>query len=185
MLQQTTTRWSKSFPTVVSVPVLQFTFNYERRGKPCQKKFRRQCDLRFVTLSHPIRCNKLTPLSRHQKNHIRVSKCKQCNKGVPSPKDLERHNNCVHNCTVRYFCPHDSCTEALYGPLDDGGLDRKDYWLNHLRAEHHATREEIKDLQRKGIPMAVRKDGVWSLCSPRNVLSQDPASQGIDSGLQK
>jgi hypothetical protein len=56
-LQQTTTRWSKSFPTVVSVPLTQYTCIYERGPKICKKTFARQCDLRSVLpLPTPIHC---------------------------------------------------------------------------------------------------------------------------------
>lgn len=56
-LQQTTTRWSKSFPTVVSVPLTQYTCHYERGLKICKKTFARQCDLRSVLpLSSTIYC---------------------------------------------------------------------------------------------------------------------------------
>jgi hypothetical protein len=54
-LQQTTTRWSKSFPTVVSVPLSQYTCHYERGPNICKKTFTRECDLRFVLpLTYPI-----------------------------------------------------------------------------------------------------------------------------------
>jgi len=41
--------------------------------------------------------------------------------------------------------------------------------LKHLRAEHSAGRKEVKDFQEKGIPMAVLKDGVWSLVLGKGV----------------
>jgi len=49
------------------------------------------------------------------------------------------------------------------------GFRRKDHWLKHLRAEHSAGRKEVKDFQEKGIPMAVLKDGVWSLVLGKGV----------------
>ncbi|KAE9367878.1 hypothetical protein N431DRAFT_73956 [Stipitochalara longipes BDJ] len=101
-LQHTTTRWAKSFPTVVSVPISQYTCHHERGPKIYKKTFSRHCDLR-----------------RHQRNHFRPSKFTQCNKGFPSPKDLERHDNSVHNNTVKYFCPHDYCRDALKPEMED------------------------------------------------------------------
>ena len=47
-LQCTSIRWSKSFPTVVSFPISQYTCSYERGQKSCRKTFSRQCDLRSV-----------------------------------------------------------------------------------------------------------------------------------------
>ena len=49
------------------------------------------------------------------------------------------------------------------------GFRRKDHWLKHLRAEHGASKNEVKDFQEKGIPMAVMKEGVWSLVLERGV----------------
>jgi hypothetical protein len=53
MLQHTTTRWAKSFPTVVSVPLSQYTCSYEHDQKICKKTFTRQCDLRSVFTFSP------------------------------------------------------------------------------------------------------------------------------------
>lgn len=49
------------------------------------------------------------------------------------------------------------------------GFRRKDHWLKHLRAEHGASKNEVKDFQEKGIPMAVMKEGVWSLVLRKGV----------------
>jgi hypothetical protein len=49
------------------------------------------------------------------------------------------------------------------------GFRRKDHWLKHLRAEHFAGRKEVKYFQEKGIPMAVLKEGVWSLVLGKGV----------------
>lgn len=173
-LQQTTTRWSKSFPTIVSTSLSQYTCSYERGKKSCKKTFARNCDLRLVLRSFLFLSTRSSFLSRHQANHIRPSKCKQCNKGFPSPKDVERHVNSVHNNTIKYFCPHDYCRDALKPQKEDWvqwGFRRKDHWLKHLRTEHNATRQEIRDLQTNGIPMAVLKKGLWDVIMPRNVLS--------------
>ncbi len=43
------------------------------------------------------------------------------------------------------------------------GFRRKDHWLKHLRVDRGASKNEMKDFQEKGIPMAVMKEGVWSL----------------------
>jgi hypothetical protein len=61
------------------------------------------------------------------------------------------------------------------------GFRRKDHWLKHLRAEHHATNQEIKGLEMKGIPIAVLKGGLWDMILPRNVLSEVPIAQVIDT----
>jgi hypothetical protein len=171
-LQHTTIRWSKSFPTVVSVPLSQYTCHYERGPNICKKTFTRQCDLRFVLpLPYPIPLY-LRTLSRHQKNHTKPSQCPQCSKRFPSPKDLDRHNNSVHNNTIKYFCPYDYCRDALKPEMEDWvqwGFRRKDHWLKHLRAEHSAGRKEVKYLQEKGIPMIVLKEGVWSLVLGKGV----------------
>jgi hypothetical protein len=72
----------------------------------------------------------------------------------------------VHNNTIKYFCPHDYCRDALKPEMEDWvqwGFRRKDHWLKHLRAEHQAGKEEVGGFQEKGIPMAVLKEGVWTL----------------------
>jgi hypothetical protein len=182
-LQHTTTRWSKSFPTVVSVPLLQYTCHYERGLKACKKTFTRQCDLRSV-LPTPSSFPLYLPFSsRHQKNHSRPSKCTQCSKRFPSPKDLDRHNNSVHNNTIKYFCPHDYCRDALKPEMEDWvqwGFRRKDHWLKHLRTEHQAGREEVMGFQENGIPMAVLKEGVWSLVLGRKL--EGVVCDGMESG---
>jgi hypothetical protein len=49
------------------------------------------------------------------------------------------------------------------------GFSRKDHWLKHLRAEHGASKKEVKDCQEKGIPMTVLKEGVWSFVLGKGV----------------
>jgi hypothetical protein len=185
-LQHTTTRWAKSFPTVVSVPISQYTCHYERGPKICKKIFSRHCDLRSVLVSaQNTKFKTYTILfrRRHQKNHFRPSKCTHCKKGFPSPKDLERHNNSVHDNTVKYFCPHDYCRDALKPDMEgwlQWGFRRKDHWLKHLRAEHQAGQEEVKALK-KEIPTAVLKDGVWSAVlgkSEQRVVANEVRSVG-------
>ncbi|KAH6712031.1 hypothetical protein BKA61DRAFT_78302 [Leptodontidium sp. MPI-SDFR-AT-0119] len=146
-LQQTQTRWSKSFPTVVTTPISAYTCSYERGLKSCKKQFSRQCDLR-----------------QHQKNHIRPSHCPKCAARFPSPKDLERHDNTVHNNTLKYFCPYEWCRDSIKLELEGWfvwGFRRKDHWLKHLRDEHSTSKDEVKALQKAGIPMARLEEGVW------------------------
>jgi hypothetical protein len=56
-LQHTATRWSKSFPTLVSSQLLLYTCSYERGLKSCKKTFSRQCDLRSVSKSSNLGSN--------------------------------------------------------------------------------------------------------------------------------
>jgi hypothetical protein len=72
----------------------------------------------------------------------------------------------VHNNTIKYFCPHDYYRDSLKMEMEgwvQWGFRWKDHWLKHMRAEHHASREEVKGFQQKGIPMVMLKDEVWSL----------------------
>jgi len=147
-LQQTQTQWAKSFPAIVAASsVASYTCTYDRGKRPCKKVFTRQCDLR-----------------RHQKNHTKPSKCPKCSKGFPSPKDLERHDSCVHNNTIKYFCPHDWCRDSIKPASDDWfnwGFRRKDHWQKHMRQEHSTATEAMQTLLKKGIPMAMLIDGQW------------------------
>jgi hypothetical protein len=43
------------------------------------------------------------------------------------------------------------------------GFRRKDHWLKHLRAKHSASREEVRDLQGKWIPMPILQKGLGAL----------------------
>jgi len=47
------------------------------------------------------------------------------------------------------------------------GFRRKDHWQKHMKAEHHASRDEVKELQGHGIPMAALKEGIWTLALPK------------------
>lgn len=67
------------------------------------------------------------------------------------------------------------------------GFRRKDHWQKHMKAEHHANRDEVKGLQKIGVPMAVLKEGTWTPVlpkSPQVVMSgaPSPASQVVESG---
>jgi hypothetical protein len=80
----------------------------------------------------------------------------------------------VHNNTIKYFCPFEKCYDALKLDMEDSvysmwGFRRKDVWLKHLRLRHGASRKEVEDLQEKGIPMTVLKEGVWSLVLGKGV----------------
>ncbi|KAH8590041.1 hypothetical protein B0O99DRAFT_635499 [Bisporella sp. PMI_857] len=146
-LQQTQVRWSKSFPTLISTPIAAYTCSYERGLKSCKKTFSRQCDFR-----------------QHQKNHTRPAHCPKCAARFPSLKDLERHDNTVHNNTLKYFCPHTWCRASI--KLERNfwfwwGFRRKDHWLKHMRDEHNTKKDEVKQLQELGIPMARLNEGIW------------------------
>ena len=74
----------------------------------------------------------------------------------------------MHNNTVRHFCPHGYCRDAL--KLEKGGwwfcgFNRKDNWLKHLRAGHKVSQKEVKALKEKEIPTVVLKDHLWSVVS--------------------
>jgi hypothetical protein len=112
----------------------------------------------------PLRNFLMRSSSRHQKNHTRPFKCQQCSLGFPTPKDLERHNNSVHTTTTKYFCPHDYCRDSLrpdQTSIITWGFRRKDHWQKHMRDEHQMNREDVRQLQKDGIPMAMLKDEEW------------------------
>jgi hypothetical protein len=41
------------------------------------------------------------------------------------------------------------------------GFRRKDHWQKHMKSEHQTSRVIIKELQKKGIPVAMLKEGKW------------------------
>lgn len=130
-------------------------------------------------------CSSPLHFSRHQLNHTRPERCKQCNKGFPSPKDLQRHDNSVHNCTVKYFCPYEGCSirlqpENLGHRMTWGGFPRKDHWQKHMKDDHNATRQAVKNFQNNGIPMAVRKEEKWVPIWPNVSVPQVLQSQILD-----
>jgi hypothetical protein len=185
-LRQTETRWARSFPTVVASSIASYTCTYERGKGPCNKVFPRKCDLRSV--SEPSRYHATNfSSSRHQRNHTKPSKCLKCNRGFPSPKDLDRHDSCVHNKTAKYFCPHDWCRDSMKPTADDWliyGFRRKDHWQKHMKQEHSASRDLIQALQTQGIPMAVLKDDSWIpvLTKQPGTASREPGNVGIQHG---
>jgi hypothetical protein len=90
-------------------------------------------------------------------------------------KDLERHENTVHNLTIKYFCPHEWCRDAIKPSLDDcmlWGFRRKDHWQKHMKDEHKTGRQALRSFQRDGIPMAVLKDETWSAVLPKSVQTK-------------
>jgi len=140
-MQHTQTRWSKSFPTEISSPLLSYTCSFEKGSKKCNKIFSRPCDLRLVfiiLLTSSEWCTNMTH-RQHQKNHLRLFKCKNCVKAFPTPKDLERHDNSIHNNTVKYFCPYDYCRDSARLNIEEWfawGFRRKDHWQKHMKMEH-------------------------------------------------
>ncbi|KAL2064040.1 hypothetical protein VTL71DRAFT_4534 [Oculimacula yallundae] len=155
--QTSKTRWSKSFPTLVTTSMLAYTCSFERDSKPCMKKFSRQCDLR-----------------QHQKNHTRPFHCPSCASRFPSPKDLDRHENAVHNKTLRYCCPY-NCQYSFLSEIGRDlvtGFPRKDSWLKHLRERHSTSKDEVKAFQKAGIPIARNEGDGWVLVVPAIVASE-------------
>jgi hypothetical protein len=55
------------------------------------------------------------------------------------------------------------------------GFRRKDHWQKHMKAEHHANRDEVKELQESGIAMAVLKEGIWTPALPKSSQAVIPA----------
>jgi hypothetical protein len=96
------------------------------------------------------------PLSRHELNHSRPAKCTHCDKSFPTPKDLDRHNNSVHDkSTARYLCLHRNCNRPTSGwrqCCDSVGFTRKYHWKVHMAEYHHADPAKIKAIQENGIP---------------------------------
>ncbi|CAG8977504.1 hypothetical protein HYALB_00009338 [Hymenoscyphus albidus] len=157
MVEQTSrTRWARSDPTMVSRSINLFTCTFESKGKSCMKTFSRQCDLR-----------------RHHKNHTRPAQCQKCTKRFPSPKDLERHNNSVHDHAIKYFCTQDWCRDSaqLEGPDSqawfDSGFSRKDHWQKHMKDDHNASRDFMRDLWKNGTLIARQVDGKWNPVFPK------------------
>jgi hypothetical protein len=108
-------------------------------------------------------------IRRHQIYHLRPYKCNQCGRGFPTPKDLERHDNSVHNNTIKYFCPYDWCRDSVRQDIEEcivWGFRRKDHWQKHLKAEHQASVETVKEFQKNGFPVAVLKDEKWAIVLP-------------------
>jgi hypothetical protein len=126
-------------------------------------------------------------LRRHQKNHIRSAKCEHCKKAFTFQKDLERHENTVHNLTVKYFCTHEWCRDSINLSLEDcivWGFRRKDHWQKHMRDEHSANRQVVQTIQKDGIPMAVLKDDTWVAVLPKSsqtVTIQPLSSDGLNT----
>ncbi|KUJ14423.1 uncharacterized protein LY89DRAFT_138608 [Mollisia scopiformis] len=177
-LRQTETRWARSFPTFVASSNASYTCTYERGKGPCNKAFSRKCDLRSVPEHFRFHVTDMSS-SRHQRNHTKPSKCLKCNKGFPSPKDLERHDSCVHNKTVRYFCPDDQCRVSTPGWSSDG-FPRKDHWQKHMKQKHSMSRDLIQALQTQGIPMAVLKDDSWIPVLPKQSETASREAGNVD-----
>lgn len=135
--------------------------------------------------SSPIIFLQRSQTRRHQKNHTRPSRCQQCTKRFPSPKDLERHNNSVHDHTIKFFCTHDWCRASikLYGPDSqewfNSGFSRKDHWQKHMRKDHWASRDFMKDLWKNGTLIARKADGRWIPVFPKvfDIPSQPPEEE--------
>ncbi|PVH81221.1 hypothetical protein DL98DRAFT_514856 [Cadophora sp. DSE1049] len=169
-LQHPQIRWSKSWPTDVTAPISAFTCTHERGSKPCKKTFSRQCDLR-----------------QHEKNHIRPSHCLKCTSRFPSPKDLERHENTVHNTTLKYFCPYAGCQESIHLESEywsTWGFGRKDHWLKHLRTEHSTSKDEVKAVQKAGIPIARLEEGTWIAVRPKPVTVGDGMAESSEGDVE-
>lgn len=47
------------------------------------------------------------------------------------------------------------------------GFSRKDYWQKHMKDEHEMAQKAVKDLQKNGVPMVVKKDGEWVVIMPK------------------
>jgi len=120
-------------------------------------------------------------LRRHEKNHTRSAKCNQCQKAFAFTKDLERHENTVHNLTVIYHCPYEWCRDYIKPALDGAmlwGFRRKDHWQKHMKDKHQTSSQALRSIQRHGIPMMVLKDEIWFAVLPKTSQAQlvDPST---------
>ncbi|KAF4633681.1 hypothetical protein G7Y89_g4423 [Cudoniella acicularis] len=152
---------STSFPSAIPTPPFQLScvFLSEYSEEPCNKRFNRQCDLKYVIDLSPLEYTD-NQISRHLKSHTRPYKCHQCDLQFSSPKDRNRHFDTGHRDEkerVYYCCTERKCMSAMVSWTVDGTLvpelfTRVDNWQAHLKRKHGRRTREIRAIHAKGIP---------------------------------